>query len=84
MQYMVLLGYCSVANVVSDSATPWTAACQIPLSSTISQSLFTLMSIESMMLSNHLILCCPLLLLLSVSFLASGSFPVSQLFASGG
>ena len=42
-----------------------------------------LMSIESVMPSNHLILCHPLLLLPSI-FPASGSFPVSQLFASGG
>ena len=47
-------------------ATPWTAACQSPLSSTSSQSLLKFMSIESVMLSNHLILCCPLLLLPSV------------------
>ena len=40
-----------------------TTACQAPLSSTISQSLLKLMSIESVMLSNHCILCCPLLLL---------------------
>ena len=40
------------------------------------------MSIESVMPSNHLILCHPLLLLLQ-SFPASGSFPMSQLFASG-
>ena len=44
-------------------ATPWTAAHQSPLSSTISWSLLIFMSIESLMLSNHLILCCPLLLL---------------------
>ena len=43
-------------------ATPWTAACQAPLSFTISQSLLKLMSIESVMLFNHLIFCCPLLL----------------------
>ena len=43
--------------------TPWTAACQASLSFTITQSLFKLMSIESMMPSNHLILCCHLLLL---------------------
>ena len=42
--------------------TPWTAACQAPLPSTISWSLFKFMSIESVMLSNHLILCRPLLL----------------------
>ena len=39
-------------------ATPWTAACQPSLSFTISQSLLKLMSIESVMPSNHLILCC--------------------------
>ena len=42
--------------------TPWTAARQAPLSSTISQSLLKFVSIESVMLSNHLILCHPLLL----------------------
>ena len=47
-------------------ATPWTAACQASLSSTISQSLRKLMSIELVMLFNHLILCCPLLLLPSI------------------
>ena len=41
-------------------ATPWTAACQASLSFTISRSLLKLMSIESVMLSNHLILCLPL------------------------
>jgi len=46
--------------------SPWTAACQASLSFTVSWSLFKLMSTESVMLSNHLILCCPLLLLLSV------------------
>ena len=45
-------------------ATPWTAACQDPLSFTISQSLLKHLSIESVMLSNHLILCHLLLLLL--------------------
>ena len=42
--------------------TPWTAACQAPLYFTISWSWLRFMSFESMMLSNHLILCCPLLL----------------------
>ena len=42
--------------------TPWTAAQQASLSITNSQSLFTLMSIESVMPSKYLILCCPLLL----------------------
>ena len=45
--------------------TPWTAAHQASLSFTISQSSVKLMSIESMMPSYHLILCCPLLLLAS-------------------
>ena len=43
--------------------TPWTVAHQAPLSSTISQSLLKFMSVKSVMLSNHLILCHPLLLL---------------------
>ena len=47
-------------SVVSDSATPWTAARQASLSITNSLSLLKLMSIESVMPSNHLILCCPL------------------------
>ena len=42
--------------------TPWTAARQASLSFTVSQSMLKLMSIELMMPSNHLILCCPLLL----------------------
>ena len=47
---------------MSDSGTPWTAAHQAPLSSTISRSLLKFMFIELVMLSNHLILCYPLLL----------------------
>ena len=50
-------------SVVSDSATPWIAACQASLSITNSQSSPRLTSIESVMPSSHLILCCPLLLL---------------------
>ena len=46
--------------------TPWTAACWASLSFTISWSFLRFMSIESVMLSNHLILCCPLLLLPSI------------------
>ena len=45
---------------------PWTAAHQVSLSSTISQSLLKFMSIESVIPSNRLILCCPLLLLPSI------------------
>ena len=47
-------------------ASPWTVACQPSLSITNSQSLLKLMSIESVMPFNHLILCCPLLLLPSI------------------
>ena len=47
-------------------ATPWAAACQAPLSLTISRSLLKFMSIESVMPSNHLILCHPLFLLFSI------------------
>ena len=50
-------------SVVSDSATPWTAVSQASLSITNSWSLLKLMSIKSVMLSNHLILCHPHLLL---------------------
>ena len=60
-----------------------TAACQLSLSFTISQSLLKLVSIESEMSSNHLVLCCPLFLLPSI-FPTSGSFLMSQLFASRG
>ena len=49
-------------SVMSDSVTPWTAACEASLSVTNSWSLLKLMSIESVMPSNHLILCRPLLL----------------------
>ena len=54
--------------------TPWTAACQASLSITSSQSLPKLMSIELVMPSNHLILCCPLLLLPSI-------FPIIRVFS---
>ena len=64
-------------------ATPWTAACQASLSFTISQSLLKFMSIESVMPSNRLILCCPLLLLPSI-FPSIRVSLMSQLFASSG
>ena len=64
-------------------ATPWTAAHQTSLSIIKSWSLPNLMSIESVMPSNHLILCDPLLCL-PQSFPALGSFQMSQLFPSGG
>ena len=54
---------CSVAQLCQLLVIPWTAARQASLSFTISQSLLKFMSIESVMPSNHLILCRPLLLL---------------------
>ena len=56
-------------------AVPWTAACQASLSITNSRSLLKLMPIESVMPSNHLILCCPLLLLPSI-------FPSIRVFSN--
>ena len=56
-------------------ATPWTAARQASLSMTNTQSLLKVMSIESVMSSNHLILCCPLLLLPSI-------FPSIRVFSN--
>ena len=56
-------------------ATPWTAACQASLSCTIFWSLLKFMSIVSVMPSNHLILCCPLLLLPSI-------FPSIRIFSN--
>ena len=56
-------------------ATPWTVARQASLSITNSQSLLKLMSIESVMPSNHLIFCCPLLL-------SPSNFPGIRIFSS--
>ena len=72
--------YCQFGSVQSLSCvwlfvTPWTAACQASLSITNFQSLLKLMSIESVMPSNHLILCRPLLLLPSI-------FPSIRVFSN--
>ena len=64
-------------SAASESVTPWTIACQASLSFTNSGSLLRLMSTESVMPSNHLVLCHPLLLRLQ-SFPASGSFPMKN------
>ena len=64
-------------------ATPWIAARQASLSITNSRSSLRLTSIESVMLSSHLILCCPFFTC-PQSLPASESFPMSQLFAWGG
>ena len=73
---------CSVVKSCLTLCNPWTVALQVSLSFSISQSLLKLTSIESVVPSNHLILChafssCP------PSFPASGSFPMSWLFAWG-
>ena len=59
---------------MSDSATPWTAAQQASLFLTIARSLLKLISVESVMPSNHLILCHPLFL--------SSVFPSIRVFSS--
>ena len=69
-------------SVVSDSATPRTAARQVSLSINNTQSLLKLMPIESMMPSNHLILCRPLLL--PPSIFPSIRIFSKEFFKSGG
>ena len=61
-------------SALSDSATPWTSACQASLSITNFRSLLKRMSIESVMPSNYLILCRPLLL--------PSTFPSNRVFSS--
>ena len=76
--FLTSLLFCFVVQSLSHVwlfATPWTAAHQAPLSFTISWTLLKFMSIKSVMLSNHLILCHPLLLLLSV-------FPSIRVFSN--
>ena len=62
-------------NCVQLFATPWTPACQVSLSFTNSWTLFKLMSIESVILSTHLTLCCPLPLQSSI-------FPSIRVFST--
>ena len=71
-----LCGGVQLLRCVQLPATPWTAAHQASLSITNSWSLLKLMSIDSVMPSNHLILCHPLLLLPSI-------FPSIRVFSSG-
>ena len=82
IKWKVLSSVQSLSHVLL-FATPWTAARQASLSITNSRSLSKLISIESVMPSNHLILCRPLLLLPSI-FPSIRVFPVSQFFGSGG
>ena len=81
-QYLVQFNSIQSLSRVRFFGTPWTAAHQASLSITNSRSLPKLMFIESVMPSNHLLLCRPLLLLPSIP--ASGFYQMSQLFASGG
>ena len=74
---------CSVTQSCPTFVTTWTEPQQASLSITITWSLLKLMSIESVMPSNHLILCHPLFLLPSI-FPSIRSFPMSRLFTSGG
>ena len=64
--YKIWLLFLFSHSVMSDSLTTWTAACQASMTFTISLSWLKLMFIELMMSSNHLLLCCPLLLLPSM------------------
>ena len=73
--YSVQFSLVQSLNGVWLFVTPWTTARQASLSITNSHSLLKLMSIESVMPSNHLILCCPLLLLPSV-------FPSIRVFSN--
>ena len=67
---------CYCCLVAKLCLTPWDSMdCQAPLSSTVSQSLLKFMSIELVMLYNHLILCCPFLLSLSI-------FPSIRVFSN--
>ena len=70
-----LAQFSSVTQSCPTFCSPWTAVCQASLSITISQSLLKFISIESVMPSSHLILCCPPLLLPSV-------FPSIRVFTS--
>ena len=72
---MTVTGSVQLLSHVWLFVTPWTTACQASLSSTNSWSLLKLVSIKSVMPSNHLILCCPLLLLPSI-------FPSIRVFSN--
>ena len=75
---------CSVTKSCPTLCNPKDCSTPGVLSFTISQSLLKLMSVKSVMPSNHLILCCSSFSSRPQSFPASGCFTVSQLFASGG
>ena len=74
--FLIYTIFVQLLSLVRFFPTPWTAARQASLSFTISQSLLKLMPIELVMPSNYLILCQPLLLLLSIS-------PSIRVFSNG-
>ena len=78
-----IVQFTSVAQSYPNLCNPWTVAHQASLSFINSWSLFKLMSIKSVMPSNHLIVCRPLLLCLQSSP-ASGSLQMNWFFESGG
>ena len=80
----ILLFFVQLLSRVQLFATPWTAEYQASLTSIVFWSLLKFMSTEWVMLSNHLILCCPFLLFCLQSFPASASFPMRRIFTSGG
>ena len=82
ISWYYILYHNSIIAIVSDSLTPWTAAHQASLSSTVSWSLLKFMSTESVMLSNHLISATTFFCLQSCP--ASGSFSMILLFTSAG
>ena len=73
--YKIVVVVVQLLSHVQFFVTPWTAACQASLSFSISQSLLKPMSIDSVMPSNHLVLCHPLLLLPSI-------FPSIRVFSN--
>ena len=81
MQTVYFVVVVQLLSHVQSFATPWTAAHEASLSFTGSQHLLKLMSLESVMPSNHLILCHPLLLSIFPSIKVFSN--VSRLFASG-
>ena len=85
MLFFLLLSSAKSLSLVQLFATPCTAATQASLSIISSRNLLKLMSIEPVMPSNHLVLCRPIpFSSCPQSFPASGSFQMTQLFASGG
>ena len=74
LSFFLFISSVQLLSLVRLFATPWTAECQASLSLTNSQSLLKLTSIRLVMPSNHLILCCPLLL--------ASVFPSIRVFSS--